>query len=64
MLASRRLTEEESRVHDPDIRTTYAALHDTLVQWRSPPVAAEMAEWEAGHAAAGEIISTSSLDLH
>lgn len=55
MLAMRRLTEEESGASSEETRGNYARLVETLMEWRSPPVASGMAEWEAEHVATGEI---------
>ncbi|OQV06318.1 Fungal Zn2-Cys6 binuclear cluster domain-containing protein [Cladophialophora immunda] len=55
ILATKRLTEEESGVNSPETRREYELLIDTITEWQSPPVAPEMAEWQAEHVWTGEI---------
>lgn len=55
ILAMNRLAEEESCSASEETKATYLAMVGTLMEWQSPPVASEMAEWEAEHIATGEI---------
>lgn len=61
VLATTRLAEEECGECSQQSRTTYETLVDTLEKWHSPPVAFEMAEWEAEHIMTGEIYRQSLL---
>ncbi|KIY02167.1 uncharacterized protein Z520_02305 [Fonsecaea multimorphosa CBS 102226] len=55
ILATERLTDEESGVNSPDTQVEKDRLVDTITRWESPPVAPEMAEWQAEHVWTGEI---------
>lgn len=57
IFAMNRLAEEDAGSCDlsADSQSTYKALETALTEWQSPPVGAEMAQWEAQHVCAGEM---------
>ncbi|EXJ68393.1 uncharacterized protein A1O5_08185 [Cladophialophora psammophila CBS 110553] len=61
LLAMKRLTEEESGLCSAETQSDYERLVDTISQWRSPPVAPEMMEWQAEHVWIGEVYQQALL---